>query len=238
MNKYIFGLFVLCLGIVACTEATETEKNDAPVRPKIVMLPFHWSSLGFPLDRLQTGDLILRHSEGFSSDIFKGASKRENLYSHAGITIRNSDGTVDVYHMLGGVENPNFNLKKDSVQAFVSPTFAKAFAIYHYDLTDEERIHIDSLVRYYYKSNLQFDMDFDLKSDKKMYCSELVWKIYKEMGINLCEPKTFSNYNISSPEVQKAIKQRYGTTFNMDEQVVAPVDIYESSLVKTVFNTL
>jgi hypothetical protein len=71
-----------------------------------------------------------------------------------------------------------------------------------------------------------------------MYCSELVWKIYKEMGINLCDPKTFSNYNISSPEVQKAIKQRYGTTFNMDEQVVAPVDIYESSLVKTVFNTL
>ncbi len=177
MNKYIFGLFVLCLGIVACTEATETEKNDAPVRPKIVMLPFHWSSLGFPLDRLQTGDLILRHSEGFSSDIFKGASKRENLYSHAGITIRNSDGTVDVYHMLGGVENPNFNLKKDSVQAFVSPTFAKAFAIYHYDLTDEERIHIDSLVRYYYKSNLQFDMDFDLKSDKKMYCSEFVHKV-------------------------------------------------------------
>ncbi len=177
MNKYIFGLFVLCLGMVACTEATETEKNDAPVRPKIVMLPFHWSSLGFPLDRLQTGDLILRHSEGFSSDIFKGASKRENLYSHAGITIRNSDGTVDVYHMLGGVENPNFNLKKDSVQAFVSPTFAKAFAIYHYDLTDEERIHIDSLVRYYYKSNLQFDMDFDLKSDKKMYCSEFVYKV-------------------------------------------------------------
>lgn len=177
MNKYIFGLFVLCLSMVACTEATETEKNEAPVRPKIVMLPFHWSSLGFPLDRLQTGDLILRHSEGFSSDIFKGASKRENLYSHAGITIRNSDGTVDVYHMLGGVENPNFNLKKDSVQAFVSPTFAKAFAIYHYDLTDEERIHIDSLVRYYYKSNLQFDMDFDLKSDKKMYCSEFVYKV-------------------------------------------------------------
>jgi hypothetical protein len=163
--------------MVACTEATVTKKNDALIRPKIAMLPFHWSALGFPLERLQTGDLVLRHSEGFSSDIFKGASKRENLYSHAGIALRNLDGTVEVYHMLGGVENPNFNLKKDSVQAFVSPTFAKAFAIYHYDFTDEERIHIDSLVRYYYKSNLQFDMDFDLKSDKKMYCSEFVYKV-------------------------------------------------------------
>ena len=177
MNKYILWLFVLCLSMVACTEATVTKKNDALIRPKIAMLPFHWSALGFPLERLQTGDLVLRHSEGFSSDIFKGASKRENLYSHAGIALRNLDGTVEVYHMLGGVENPNFNLKKDSVQAFVSPTFAKAFAIYHYDFTDEERIHIDSLVRYYYKSNLQFDMDFDLKSDKKMYCSEFVYKV-------------------------------------------------------------
>ncbi len=176
MIKYVFGLLILS-NLCSCVEKGVQVQKATPTHPKLVIVPFLWSDLHFPLENLQTGDLVLRHSEGFSSDIFKGASKKEKLYSHAGIALRNSDGSVEVYHMLGGVENPSFNLKKDSVQAFVSPTFAKSFAIYHYDLASSERSAVDSLVRYYYKSNLQFDMDFDLNSDKKMYCSEFVYKV-------------------------------------------------------------
>lgn len=176
MFKFI-SISLFLLSLVGCEQVKNKETKKEFVRPKIKMIPFEWSELNFPLDTIKTGDLVLRHSEGFSSDIFKGASKKENLYSHAGIAVRNEDGSVDVYHMLGGVENPNFNLKKDSVQAFVSPTFAKAFAIYRYDLVNEDRENVDSLVRYFYKSNLQFDMEFNVDTDKKMYCSEFVYKV-------------------------------------------------------------
>lgn len=176
MNKHLF-LFWLGIVLSSCTGQNLDTNLREQTRPKIVFVPFSWSSLHFPLAAIRTGDLVLRHSEGFSSDLFKGASRRDPLYSHAGIAIENSDGTVDVYHMLGGVDNPCFNLKKDSVQAFVSPTFAKSFALFRYDLSDIERVRVDSLVRFLYRSNLQFDMNFDLTTDDKLYCSEFVYKV-------------------------------------------------------------
>lgn len=176
MNKHLL-LFWLGIAMYSCSEQNLDTNQCELTRPKIVFVPFSWSTLHFPLTAIRTGDLVLRHSEGFSSDIFKGANRRETLYSHAGIAIKNTDGSVDVYHMLGGVDNPRFNLKRDSVQAFVSPTFAKSFALYRYDLSDNERLYVDSLVRYLYRSNLQFDMNFDLKTDNKMYCSEFVYKV-------------------------------------------------------------
>lgn len=90
-------------------------------------------------------------------------------------------------------------------------------------------------------SKKQLGKSYDLKfqwGDKKMYCSELVWKIYNNMGIEICETKKFSDFNLTNESVKNAIQKRYGNNeFNMDESVVAPSDIYNSSLLYTVFNT-
>ncbi|HRW68380.1 YiiX/YebB-like N1pC/P60 family cysteine hydrolase, partial [Lentimicrobium sp.] len=37
----------------------------------------------------------------------------------------------------------------------------------------------------YYEKNLAFDKAFDIKSDERLYCTELVWKAYLSSGINL-----------------------------------------------------
>ncbi len=72
-------------------------------------------------------------------------------------------------------------------------------------------------------------------SDSRMYCSELVWKIYSEgAGIELCKPKHFSDYPISLPRVKKLIKERYGDKFDPSEQIVSPQALYKSKLLKEV----
>ena len=72
-------------------------------------------------------------------------------------------------------------------------------------------------------------------SDKRMYCSELVWKIYSQgAGIDLCEPERFSDFPISAPPVKKLIKQRYGDRFDPAEQIVSPRAIHKSRLLKEV----
>lgn len=72
-------------------------------------------------------------------------------------------------------------------------------------------------------------------SDDKIYCSELVWKIYKRgAGVELCPLKTFADFNIESKEVQKLIDKRYNGVINLEEKVVAPSDIYESGLLESV----
>ena len=72
-------------------------------------------------------------------------------------------------------------------------------------------------------------------SDNRMYCSELIWKIYFEgAGIEVCKPNHFSDYSISLPRVKKLIKERYGDKFDPSEQIVSPQALYKSKLLKEV----
>ena len=72
-------------------------------------------------------------------------------------------------------------------------------------------------------------------SDNRMYCSELIWKIYFEgAGIEVCKPNHFSDYSISLPRVKKLIKERYGDKFDLSEQIVSPQAIFKSKLLKKV----
>lgn len=72
-------------------------------------------------------------------------------------------------------------------------------------------------------------------SDERIYCSELVWKVYeKGAGIKLCEPKTFSELSLDSPEVQSLIQKRYKNALDMSELIVPPADIFNSSLLMDV----
>ena len=72
-------------------------------------------------------------------------------------------------------------------------------------------------------------------SDNRLYCSELIWKIYFEgAGIEVCKPNHFSDYSISLPRVKKLIKERYGDKFDPSEQIVSPQAIFKSKLLKEV----
>lgn len=80
-----------------------------------------------------------------------------------------------------------------------------------------------------------YDSKFEW-SENKMYCSELVWKIYNSTGYTLSNPKTFSDYNLSSNLIKNEIKKRYGSTINPKEKIVTPSDLYNSSIVRTVYS--
>jgi len=70
-------------------------------------------------------------------------------------------------------------------------------------------------------------------SDQALYCSELVWKIYKHgSNIELCEIKKVKDYNLIHPKVKRLIIERFGSIsrLNLEEKVVAPSDLYQSEL--------
>ena len=73
--------------------------------------------------------------------------------------------------------------------------------------------------------------------EARLYCSERVFKLYERAaGIEIGTVEKFSDFNLSSPEVQSLIKQRYGNNpVPMDEPVVTPASMYEDSQLATVF---
>lgn len=79
-----------------------------------------------------------------------------------------------------------------------------------------------------------YDLDFQW-SDEKMYCSELVWKLYHEVaGVKLCALKTYSDYELGNEIVAAKIIERFGKEFPVNEQVISPEDIFNSELLETV----
>ncbi|WP_033417431.1 YiiX family permuted papain-like enzyme [Cytophaga aurantiaca] len=75
-----------------------------------------------------------------------------------------------------------------------------------------------------------YDLYFNW-SDEQLYCSELVWKIYKRSyGVELCPLRKMKDFDLTSPEVKAIMKQRYGNNPPLEEDVVAPSDLSNSAL--------
>jgi uncharacterized protein YycO len=80
-----------------------------------------------------------------------------------------------------------------------------------------------------------YDLAFEW-SDDRIYCSELVWKIYQRaLGIEVGQLRTISDFDLSDPLVQAKVRERYGGPPPADETVISPADIYASDLLVTVF---
>lgn len=72
-----------------------------------------------------------------------------------------------------------------------------------------------------------YDFTFEW-SDDKIYCSELVWKIYKQSAnMEVGKLSRLKNFDLSHPTVQSKLKERYGSQIPYDELVIPPSSIFE-----------
>lgn len=72
-------------------------------------------------------------------------------------------------------------------------------------------------------------------SDDRIYCSELVWKIYKRvLGVEIGALAPLKRFNLSPPAVQAKMRERYGKEIPWDEPIISPAAMYESDLLTTV----
>ena len=73
--------------------------------------------------------------------------------------------------------------------------------------------------------DLQFGWD-----DERLYCSELVFKVYERgADIQIGELSTLRSFDLSHPVVEQKLKERYGKQVPLDEPVISPQSMFESS---------
>jgi hypothetical protein len=125
---------------------------------------------------IQTGDIILRCGKDMTSYKIREMSERDKTYSHAGIAIVKPEG-VFIYHLTPPeLDEPKGDtvIRLEPLEKFADPENNFEFGIGRYPLSNQqigELInHIDSLRM----QNVSFDFLFDLKTKKKMYCSEMI----------------------------------------------------------------
>lgn len=72
-------------------------------------------------------------------------------------------------------------------------------------------------------------------SDERLYCSELVWKIYKQgIGVELGSLQRLGDFDLTNPLVQTKLRERYGARVPLEEPVISPGAIAASTRLETV----
>lgn len=141
---------------------------------------------------LQEGDLVLRLNHDPASQFIKYFNRSDKSYSHAGIVLF-ENGYPYVYHIVNGDENPGEQIKKDSLLHFCDPRKNFGFGIYRYKIDEGEVKKLKALILGWQKQEVQFDYRFDLETDQRMYCSEMIAKALakateKRITIALTQP--------------------------------------------------
>lgn len=126
---------------------------------------------------INTGDLVTRTGNDFTSESLRNLCRRDQTYSHCGIASREND-TLFIYHAMGGEWNPDEKLRRDPWKLFAEPYSNKGVGLFRFEIPDSNISRLISVVQQYYRLGLTFDMKFDLASDDKMYCAEFIYKSY------------------------------------------------------------
>jgi len=123
----------------------------------------------------ENGDIITRMGTDITSIMLSKINPTDSSYSHCGIISIEND-SVFVYHSIGGEFNPNQKLRRDPLYIFALPADCKRLGIFRPTLTKSQQVALCAYVKKIYKIGLPFDMDFDLDTDDRQYCTEMVAK--------------------------------------------------------------
>ncbi len=178
-------------------------------------------------NEFQNGDIIFQTSKSSQSKAIQLATNSK--YSHMGI-IYLTDGQYYVYEAVQPVMLTKLNdwIKRGENSHYVVKRLRDSDQL----LTNE---NIEKMKDYGEKfKGKNYDMYFEW-SDDKIYCSELVWKIYKEaLDIEIGDLQEFREFDLSNDIVKRKMKDRYGDKIPLDEKVISPATMFNSDKLLTI----
>ena len=182
----------------------------------------------FPLQqKIQNGDLIFQTSKSSQSKAIQLATN--SIYSHMGIIYEN-DGNYFVYEAIQPVKMTPLSdwINRGENKHYVIKRLKNADQV----LTSAALTKMKQIGNQF--TGKSYDIYFEW-SDDKIYCSELVWKIYKEAtGIEIGIPEQLSDFDLSSEMVKAKMEERYGDDIPMSEKVISPAAMFNSDQLVTI----
>lgn len=144
--------------------------------------------------KIQSGDIVLRKGNDMISALFSQLNKKDKSFSHIGMALVTDSG-IFVYHII---ENKNKQQSKNDIRLsplkqFIDNKYNTTWAVARYNFNLAQ---IDKVIKYLHSialQNITFDRSFDLNTNNKMYCTELIYKTLIQAGIDSNQiPKTYS----------------------------------------------
>lgn len=180
-----------------------------------------------PKDLVQNGDIIFQTSGSRQSKAIQLAT--HSRYSHMGI-IYIENGKPYVYEAIQPV-------KLTPLEAWIKRGEEGKYVVKR--LKSSEKILTPTVLEKMRKEGNKYrgknyDIYFEWTNDR-IYCSELVWKIYRDAaGIEIGRLQRLKDFDLSNPKVKKLMKERYGENIPLDEKVISPASMFKSEMLTEV----
>jgi len=173
--RIIFLVLILLSVITYVFLFSTSSKSEAPVVANRSSNPYNTNLRDSAISLLHDGDLVLRLGSDMTSYMLSQLNQRTKAYSHCGIVFI-EDGKPYIYHSIGGEDNPDQKIRRDSAAFWFSPANNLAIGIARFSLDDTELNTFREVIRQYYTDKRMFDMEFDLETDDRLYCAEMIYK--------------------------------------------------------------
>lgn len=192
-----------------------------------VLCKIHSSNQDTIKNQIQTGDIIFQTSMSRQSQAVQRATNSK--FSHCGIIIKEGKE----FYVFEAIEP----VKKTPLMKWIDRGKNGKFVIKRLKNADSIlSTHVLNKMKQIINvfNGKNYDLTFEW-SDNKLYCSELIWKIYKRStGIEIGKLEKLRDFNLTDPIVKLTMTQRYGNNIPLDETVISPASIYNSILLKTI----
>jgi len=178
-------------------------------------------------DKIENGDLIFQTSLSGQSRAIQLATHSE--YSHCGLIYK----TGNDYFVFEAVQP----VKRTPLAKWIARGQGGHFVIKRLKNANKV-LTIETLKRMKQVGDSfdgkSYDTYFDW-SDDKMYCSELIWKIYQRCtGLEIGKLEKLRDFDLTDGTVRKKMRDRYGDNIPLDELVISPASMFNSDLLSTV----
>ncbi len=216
MKKIIAILAVFTFVFVGLTYTNQsTTSNDSIYSKKLS------SSTSVDFNLLRDGDIIFQTSQSDQCKAIQLATK--SIYSHCGIIFKEGNE----FYVWEAVQP----VKKTPLKSWIKHGENNHFVVKRLKNHDEVVtadviLKMKSIGKSYMGKN--YDLTFEW-SDDRIYCSELVWKIYEQaLGIEVGKLQKLKEFDLTHPMVKEKLKERYGKNIPMEELVISPGAIFEN----------
>ncbi|GAB3227203.1 YiiX family permuted papain-like enzyme [Hymenobacter seoulensis] len=177
--------------------------------------------------KLHNGDLIFQTSQSAQSKAIQLATN--SPYSHCGILFQ-KNGEWRVFEAVQPVS-------ETSLEAWTARGLGGKFVVKR--LRDAATVLTPAVLKRLQAAGEQYrGKNYDLYfgwSDDRIYCSELLWKMYQQAtGREIGKLQTLREFDLSHPAVQAKLQERYGKHMPLGEKVISPVRMLESEELVTV----
>jgi hypothetical protein len=174
------------------------------------------------VDSLMDGDILFQISTSVQGKAIQLATN--SPYSHCGILFRENNEWM-VFEGVQPVKKTKLSewINRGDGQHYVSKRHKDAASLLTKEVKEKMKEEAKKLL------GKNYDLTFEWNDDR-IYCSELVYKIYQRgAGLSVGTLQKLKDFNLNSPVVGAKLKERYGKNIPLNETVISPGAIFSDT---------